>query len=155
MEEKGQFLPLLNPVMSSGTRLLHTIGGAHHKFPENCIAPRPPPTLSLPPPKHVCRFLLHCEKFVELWTRIAHFGEHTGAGCSSVDKHRDTEVMESVKRKLQGLIEQRDEAEDRAAKIQSDLLAERKLREEVRGFILLCSSGTVFFPYFTSTTAKN
>lgn len=54
--------------------------------------------------------------------------------------------MESVKRKLQGLIEQRDEAEDRAAKIQSDLLAERKLREEVRGFISSLFIWNCFFP---------
>lgn len=76
--------------------------------------------------------------------------------------------LEAVKRKIKFLQEQADVAEDRAERLQQELVAERKTREKVSMFVFgVClprvrvqterkkknyasSSGRLFFPFFFS-----
>lgn len=138
-----------SPMMSSKTTFPHRIGGSHHKFPENSqpFPPAPPPPA--PPHPSTGQSLTSCLKN----RRFSNFPSPTLAQTTKIsarlfeqspfcarEKNHRVAIMEMVKKKIQTLQQQLDDAEEREQTIQRDLDTELELREKVREFALFTLS---------------
>lgn len=141
-EGKGQRLPLLNPVMSSMTSVPHRIGGTRHKFPENSPFL---PTLAAPWWTSCCkkksfsstsnvkhRDKSHSIYIPALLQKTKQKKKQPLAVLSWIWRNKAIGIMEMVRKKIQILQQQLDEAEDRELNVQKEFETERGLREVVR-----------------------
>lgn len=133
------------PMMSSKTTFPHRIGGSRHKFPENSQPISPPPSPPPPPHPSTGQPLTSCLKNRHFYNFFhPHYQRKpqislpdflsSRLSCARWGKSNRVAIMEMVKKKIQTLQQQVDEAEERELGIQRELDSELELREKVREF---------------------